>query len=313
MIQWGSAGSTIFSLEGRMSYPCCSVFGMGESTDQNTSGAAALIEELVAQYKELSKAQARCAAVMMEFADTRSSCDRQIIAERQAAGGDPRYRAGEFAGTEIGMAVCESRFSVQKTMAMARRLRTEAPDAWDAWQAGDINHDKAQRISRTLRRLVHDTSKQLLNGVVVDVAVCKTGELLGRWLNQFVARVEPDEQDERIHRSLSDRYVSVRPDLDGVSFLSASMSSVDAGAIDRVLTAVAAVAEPSDTRTQQQRRADALVDMLLGRISNGCHTRWDTSNDDSNGNDGSNGAEEANDDATEQADESDGTRVRRHR
>lgn len=173
MIQWGSAGSTIFSLEGRMSYPCCSVFGMGESTDQNTSGAAALIEELVAQYKELSKAQARCAAVMMEFADTRSSCDRQIIAERQAAGGDPRYRAGEFAGTEIGMAVCESRFSVQKTMAMARRLRTEAPDAWDAWQAGDINHDKAQRISRTLRRLVHDTSKQLLNGVVVDVAVCK--------------------------------------------------------------------------------------------------------------------------------------------
>jgi len=27
---------------------------------------------------------------------------------------------------------------------------------------------------------------------VVDVAVCKTAELLGRWLNQFIARVEPE-------------------------------------------------------------------------------------------------------------------------
>jgi len=41
-----------------------------------------------------------------------------------------------------------------------------------------------------------------------------------------------------------------------------------------VLTAIAAVADPGDTRTLQQRRADALVDVLLGRISNGCHTRW---------------------------------------
>ena len=72
--------------------------------------------------------------------------------------------------------------------------------------------DKAERISRTLGRLVRDNSKALMNAVVA----CKTGELLGRWLNQFVARVEPDEQDERIGRSLADRYVWVRPDLDGV-------------------------------------------------------------------------------------------------
>jgi len=115
--------------------------------------------------------------------------------------------------------------------------------------------------------------------VVVDVAVCKAGELLGRWLNQFVARIEPDEQDERIGRSLADRYVSVRPDLDGVSFLSAALSSMDAASIDRVLTAIAAVADPGDIRTMQQRRADALVDVLLGRIRNGCHTRWDGTDD----------------------------------
>ncbi len=180
---------------------------------------------------------------------------------------------------EIGLAVRESKYSVQKVLGMSRRLRSEAPDSWDAWLAGDIDQDKAIRINRALRLLVRDESKQLLNHVVVDVAVCKTPELLGRWLNQFIARVEPDQTDERMRRTLSDRYVSVRPDVDGVSVMHAMMSSVDAMAIDQVLTAVATLAEPGDPRSLQQRRADALVDMLLGRISNGCATRWDTNSD----------------------------------
>ena len=258
-----------------MSYPCCSVLGMDGSTDRSARRATELIDELVVGHRSLARAQAWCAALMMEFAETRTVCDRKVIAEREAAGVEARYKAGEFAGLEISMALRESKYAVQRTMVVARRLRADTPDAWDAWLAGDITFDKAERISRTLGRLVRDNSKALLNAVVVDVAVCKTGELLGRWLNQFVARVEPDEQDERIGRSLADRYVSVRPDLDGVSVLSAALSSMDAASIDRVLTAIAAVADPSDTRTMQQRRADALVDVLLGRISNGCHTRWD--------------------------------------
>lgn len=181
---------------------------------------------------------------------------------------------------EIGLAVRESKYSVGKVLGVARRLRAETPDAWDAWLAGDIDQDRAVRISRALRLVVREESKRLLNHLVVDVAVCETAELLGRWLNQFVARVEPDQSDERIRRSMSDRYVSVRPDVDGVSFLSAMVSSVDAVAIDQVLAAVAAIAEPGDERNVQQRRADALVDVLLGRMSNGCTTPWDTNSDD---------------------------------
>ena len=163
-----------------------------------------MIDELVVGHRSLARAQAWCAALMMEFAETRSVCDRTVIAEREAAGVEARYKAGEFAGLEISMALRESKYAVQRTMVVARRLRADTPDAWDAWLAGDITFDKAERISRTLGRLVRDNSKALLNAVVVDVAVCKTGELLGRWLNQFVARVEPDEQDERIGRSLAD-------------------------------------------------------------------------------------------------------------
>ena len=126
---------------------------------------------------------------------------------------------------------------------------------------------------------MHEESKELLNTLVVPVAIEKTPEILGRWLNQFIAEVEPDETDERLRRSFDDRYVSVRPDIDGISFLHGALSSVDAVAVDQILNALASVAEPGDERTKQQCRADALVDVLCGRISNGWHTGYDTNTD----------------------------------
>jgi hypothetical protein len=119
----------------------------------------------------------------------------------------------------------------------------------------------------------------LLNTLVVPVAIEKTPEILGRWLNGFITQVEPDDTDERLNRALADRYVSVRPDLDGISFLHAAISSVDAVAVDQLLNAVASIVEPGDNRTQQQRRADTLVDLLCGRISNGWHPEFDTNSD----------------------------------
>jgi len=118
--------------------------------------------------------------------------------------------------------------------------------------------------------------------VVVDVAVSKTGELLGRWLNQFVARIEPDQQDERIHRSLADRCVSVRPDLDGMGSVS---SAPRCPPLTPPRSTVCSPPSPlSPTRAIPgpcSSAADALVDVLLGRVSNGCHNRWDGDDGDS--------------------------------
>ena len=84
------------------------------------------------------------------------------------------------------MACSTSKFAAQLLLAMTRRVRAEAPDAWDAWVAGDIDQDKVERINRALRRLQRDSSKVLLNSWVVDVAVCKSPEILARCLNQFI-------------------------------------------------------------------------------------------------------------------------------
>src|SRR6478735_1726851 len=244
------------------------------------AGAArVLIDELIAARRVLARAQARTAEWAVSFADTRTAVDRQMINGLRHEGVDARYRAGEFAANEISMACSTSKFAAQRLLAMTCRVRAEAPDAWDAWVAGDIDQDKVERINRALRRLQRDSSKVLLNSWVVDVAVCKSPEILARCLNQFILETERDLQDERLRRSFEDRFVSVRPDLDGMSFLTAELSSVDAYAIDQVLSAVAGIAEPGDVRTVQQRRADAMVDVMLGRVTNGCHVQWDTNTD----------------------------------
>ncbi len=230
-----------------------------------------LVDSIKAAARDLSKAQARQAQLMIQFADARKKADRNRLAELETTGGVVRYEPGEFAAMELGLAVTATKRSVQCEVAMGRWIQSETPDVWDAWIAGDINEAKARKINHTLLRLVRDDSKRLLNLTVVPVAITKTPELLGRWLNAFVAQVEPTELDERIRRSLQDRYVSVRPDLDGVSFLSACLSSLDAASVDQQLDALASIPEPGDPRTKQQRRADTLVDLLLGRISNGWH------------------------------------------
>ena len=255
------------------------VLGMGKVRVPTGGLAGKLVDELRLQEVELCRAQARRAELMVEFSGVRRELDGQRIADRAAVGVDARFKAGEFAALEISLALMTSKYVAQRILAMTRRVQAECPDAWDAWLAGEIDQDKVVRINRALRRLVHASSKQLLNATVVEVAVHQTPELLGRWLNQFIARVEPEEQNERLRRSMEDRYASVRPDIDGMSFLSALMSAVDAAAIDRILAALAAAAPPGDTRTMAQRRSDALVDMLCGRISNGCHVRWDTNDD----------------------------------
>ena len=201
---------------------------MGATTDD----AKELVDQIKDQQQVLAAAQAKHATLMLKFSNTRRTLDQQRITSMRNDGADPRYQPGEFAALEIGLAINTNKHKISRTIGIARRLHDETPDAWDAWQAGHIDHDRAARINKALIRLTRDTSKQLLNALVVDVAKHKTVELLGRWLNEFVAQVEPDQTNDRLRRSLEDRYVSIRPDIDGISFLHAAIASADADAIN---------------------------------------------------------------------------------
>ena len=108
------------------------------------AGAARVLIDVIEARRVLARAQARSAELAVSFADTRTAVDRQMINGLRHEGVDARYRAGEFAANEISMACSTSKFAAQRLLAMTRRVRAEAPDAWDAWVAGDIDQDKVR-------------------------------------------------------------------------------------------------------------------------------------------------------------------------
>ena len=64
-----------------------------------------------------------------------------------------------------------------------------------------------------------------------------------------------------MRRSFEDRYASIRPALDGISFLSAALSSGDAVAVDRISTALAAAVAPAP---KESARATVGCQRLVG-------------------------------------------------
>ena len=142
---------------------------MGATIDD----AKELVDQIIDQQQVLAAAQAKHARLMLTFSNTRRALDHTRITSMRSDGADPRYTPGEFAALEIGLAIKTNKHKITRTIGIARRLHDETPDAWDAWQAGHIDHDRAAQINRALIRLTRDSSKQLLNVLVLDVAVCK--------------------------------------------------------------------------------------------------------------------------------------------
>src|SRR6476619_123364 len=132
---------------------------MGATTDD----AKQLVDQIIDQQQVLAAAQAKHAHLMLTFSNTRRALDHTRITSMRSDGTDPRYTPGEFAALEIGLAIKTNKHKITRTTGIARRLHDETPDAWDAWQAGHIDHDRAARINKALIRLTRDTSKQLLN------------------------------------------------------------------------------------------------------------------------------------------------------
>lgn len=176
-------------------------------TTLDAERAGELIAVVVERARELARAQAALAAAMAEFAAVRRILDAERIASIEALGQPARYAPGEFAADEVGLASAGSTWQVQRTAAPTRRVQTHLPGVWEARVAGDVDQEKVRRIDAGLRRLQREDSMHLLDQTAVDVAVCKAPELLGRWVNRLVARLEPDGHDDRSRDAYRERYV----------------------------------------------------------------------------------------------------------
>lgn len=238
---------------------------MNSSSGPVPRTAAALLDALVAQQQRVAAAQAELAAMIVAFADQRVADD---VADLPAAVDLPgRPRAGEFVADEISLALKMSVWEAQRLLARSRRLRTGLPTVWAAGLAGRLDQSRLARIDRAARLVLDPQVLAMLDERVVAVAAVKTVKQLDVWLERFLAVHEPDAYAHRHQVSYADRNVSVASGLDGVSYLSALVSTPDACLIDTRLDTLARSCGADDPRSLGQRRADLFSDLLLDRVA----------------------------------------------
>lgn len=244
----------------------CSSGGSGDLVGAD----AALIDRLMARQEHIQAAECAQVIDMLTFVT-------------DARGRAPSARAGtleaEAALHELSLATRVPVGSLQGALAAARFTRTKLPTVWEAWEVGLIGAAQAGAIVDKAHRLHRPASLERLDHEVVAIATTRTVTQLRRWLARFVDRTEPDQAERRHRDARRERCVYVQTGEDGMSWLSALLPSTQAAAIDTKLEkaarAMVSTHQGSDDRTHDQKRADALSDVLLGAGSNTGDSRID--------------------------------------
>ena len=223
---------------------------------------AAILDEVAALEVERAQIEARIASRILDFEDVR---------RRESEWTDDlklRRMEMSFAAEELGAVLKQPGQAVQVRLAEARRARGRMPATWLAHLRGEIDGWKVRLIASTAGSLCEPDSLVQLDAKVVAYASTHTATQTKAWLRRFVARVEPDRLQTRTRRALADRQVWVEHQDDGLSWVHSSMATSDAVRIDQALTHKAKLL-PSDDRTLDNKRADLLTDLLLGRDDTG--------------------------------------------
>jgi hypothetical protein len=229
---------------------------------------AALRDRLVELERVVNWAQAAQAQVMVEMARRAHAADAADDADR-AAGADqlaplaPGGTREEFIVDEIAVYLHCTRGTASHRFGTALAVT----DHWQlqaAWAEGRIDARKVQVICDGLRE-VSEPAVGVLASQAAEYASTRTSPEVRRWLSRRVIAADPGMAEIRRARAVADRKVTVTPLPDGVSELVALLPSVQARQVYDTVNMLAHEAGSGDLRTMDQRRADALFDLLCGR------------------------------------------------
>jgi hypothetical protein len=213
----------------------------------------------------VNRAQALQAEAMVQMRACARSAD---AAEARANGQDlwSRERREEFVPDEIAVLLGCTKVAAATRYDTACRA-ADLPAVRQAWRSGAIDARKVATICEQVSYL-DPARAQPLAADAVDYATApgrvRTATQLREWLRRRVIAENPDAAEHRRLRAMRDRRVVITPGDDGMSELWALLPSVQARQIQQTLSATAHQMT-DDGRSMDQRRADALVDLLLGR------------------------------------------------
>ncbi len=185
----------------------------------------------------------------------------------QAAGGVPAGERGKGVAAQVALARRESPHRGGTFLGLARALVTEMPHTLAALEAGQLNEWRAMLLVRETACL----SASDRCGVDEDLSP-DTGAFEGVGDRRIVAaaktaayRRDPRSVTDRAGRAVRDRFVSLRPAPDTMTYLTALLPVTEGVAVHAELTRHAdACRAAGDERSRGQIMADALVERTTG-------------------------------------------------
>jgi hypothetical protein len=190
-----------------------------------------------------------------------------VVGELVRRRGDPQFVADEIAA-ELRL----SRVAAATRLGLAVELE-RLPTVAGGLADGGLDLPKAKAITDAVAVLDEPARAGVVAEAVERAGRQTVGELRA-WLRRAVLAADPDAAEARHRQAVSERRVTLTPVGDGMAELWALLPA-DAAA--RAYAAVDAAARasrtPADPRTADQRRADALVDLLTGQATAPAATR----------------------------------------
>ena len=198
--------------------------------------------------------------------------------------------AAEIAAAEIGVALRISRRSAMDRLGLAVQVLRGLPDTAAAMRSGTLSLAKVRIIADATADLSEEHARQV-EARVLPRAGRQTPAGLGASVARAVLAADPDAARRRRAEAVRERTVRFSPGTDGMASLWARLPAEDALCCYRELceladtaapppgTAAAADSDPAlatgsavaDDRTADARRADTLVDLIMGAAAASWH------------------------------------------
>lgn len=189
---------------------------------------------------------------------SRSNRDDVEFAERAAV-----------ADLAVRLAVSENTIRAHEHQAVTMIART--PQVWERFRWGDVSPANARTVAEFAASLPDGdaTVHAAFDVEIVELAVRLAPARLRPVARKLREKLVAETAEERHASALDSRRVITEPALDGMGWLSAFLpAEVMTAAVDRLdAEALTMSANPDETRTMDQLRADILSDWLTGAHS----------------------------------------------
>jgi hypothetical protein len=167
----------------------------------------------------------------------------------------------DFTQEQVGAALRLSAGTAADRLAVARTLTDRLPATLERLGRGELSYLQAKKLAEAVVRFDDQTAARIENTVLRRAHEQSLAQFSVA-LRRAVLAADPRRGEQRHADAVAERRVVFTPQDDGMSEVWALLPAEGAALIGTVLDALACAKSPGETRSVDQRRADALVDVF---------------------------------------------------